>query len=90
MQFLAKKAQKAKKNSISSTSKKPGEQGFLVLIDHFTEYAKTIPCEMEKNTPQATVRLLLTRWFAQNGTLSNLQSDKGTQFAADLTPKDVR
>ena len=45
---------------------------------------------MEENTPQATVRLLLTRWFAQNGTFSNLQSDKGTQFAADLTPKDVR
>ena len=54
--------------------------GILVIIDHFSKFAETVPCSHEDYDAVTTSRVLLQKWFARHGTPSHIQSDNAPQF----------
>ena len=64
---------------------KKGNRYILVMIDHFTKYAEAVPCNAQEMTAEATVRKILSTWFARHGTPSIMQSDNGPQFIAEVS-----
>jgi transposase InsO family protein len=59
-----------------------GNIGLLVVIDHFTKYARAFP--MKAFTAKAAVKALMDGWFTDFGIPEQLQSDQGSQFEAEL------
>ena len=49
--------------------------GILVIIDHFSKFAESVPCSHEDYDALTTSRLLLQKWFARHGMPTRMQSD---------------
>ena len=62
-----------------------GHKNILVIIDHFTKYAKAVPCTKDDLTAERTVQILLDKWFARHWTPSSAQSDNDKRFVAEVT-----
>ena len=61
-----------------------GNNGLLVIIDHFTKFAEAIPCAHDEYDAQTTARIILNKWFARHGTPARMQSDNATNFTAEI------
>ena len=57
-----------------------GNSGLLVIIDHFSKFAETVPCAYDKYDAISTANSLLTKWVARHGTPSRMQSDNAAAF----------
>ena len=62
-----------------------GNTGILVIIDHFSKFAETIPCSHNENDAITTSRLLLQKWFARHGTPTRMQSDNAPNLTAEVS-----
>ena len=54
-----------------------GNNGLLVIIDHFTKFAEAIPCAHDEYDAQTTAKIILNKWFAR------MQSDNDTNFTSE-------
>ena len=61
-----------------------GNNGLLVIIDHFTKFAEAIPCAHDEYDAQTTAKIILNKWFARHGTPARMQSDNATNFTAEI------
>ena len=61
-----------------------GNNGLLVIIDHFTKFAEAIPCAHDEYDAQTTAKIILKKWFARHGTPARMQSDNATNFTAEI------
>ena len=61
-----------------------GNNGLLVIIDHFTKFAEAIPCAHDEYDAQTTAKIILNKWFARHGTPARMQSDNATSFTAEI------
>ena len=61
-----------------------GNNGLLVIIDHFTKFAEAIPCAHDEYDAQTTAKIILNKWFARHGTPARVQSDNATNFTAEI------
>ena len=61
-----------------------GNNGLLVIIDHFTKFAEAIPCAHDEYDAQTTAKIILNKWFARHGTPDRMQSDNATNFTAEI------
>ena len=61
-----------------------GNNGLLVIIDHFTKFAEAIPCAHNEYDAQTTAKIILNKWFARHGTPARMQSDNATNFTAEI------
>ena len=59
-----------------------GEIGMLVIIDHFTKYARAYP--VKAFTAKVAARILFKHWIMDFGAPETLQSDRGSQFESNL------
>ena len=63
--------------------KTSGNNGLLVIIDHFTKFAEAIPCAHKECDAQTTAKIILNKRFAKLGTPARMQSDNATNFTAE-------
>ena len=61
-----------------------GNNGLLVIIDHFTKFAEAIPCAHDEYDAQTTAKIILNKWFARHGTPARMHSDNATNFTAEI------
>ena len=61
-----------------------GNNGQLVIIDHFTKFAEAIPCAHDEYDALTTAKIILNKWFARHGTPAWMQSDNATGFTAEI------
>ena len=61
-----------------------GNNGLLVIIDHFTKFTEAIPCAHDEYDAKTTAKIILNKWFATHGTPARMQSDNATNFAAEI------
>ena len=61
-----------------------GNNGLLVIINHFTKFAEAIPCAHDEYDAQTTAKIILNKWFARHGTPTRMQSDNATKFTAEI------
>ena len=61
-----------------------GNNGLLVIIDHFTKFAEAIPCAHDEYDTQTTAKIILNKWFARYGTPAKMQSDNATNSTAEI------
>ena len=59
--------------------------GILVIIDHFSKFAETVPCSHHDYDAATTSRLLLQKWFARHGTPTRMQSDNAPNLTAEVS-----
>ena len=64
--------------------------GILVIIDHFSKFAKAVPCSHEDYDAVTTSRLLLQKWFARHGTPTRMQSDNAPNLTAEVSNEFMR
>ena len=62
-----------------------GNTGILVIIDHISNFTKTIPCSHNEYDAITTSRLLLQKWFARHGTPTRMQSDNAPNLTAEVS-----
>ena len=67
-----------------------GNNGPLVIIDHFTKFAEAFPCVHDKYVARTTVKIVLNKWFASHGTPAKKQSDNATNFPAEIAQELVK
>ena len=60
-----------------------GNNGLLVIIDHFTKFAEAIPCAHDEYDAQTTAKIILNQWFARHGTPARMKSDNATNFTVE-------
>ena len=65
-----------------------GYNQVLVKLDHFTNYAETVPCMTA--SAEETCDYLINTWIARHGCPMTFQSDNGTAFVGDLTRELIR
>ena len=59
--------------------------GILVIVDHFSKFAETVPCSHHNYDAVTTSWLLLQKWFARHGTPTRMQSDNAPNLTADVS-----
>ena len=59
-----------------------GNNGLLVIIDHFSKFAEAVPCSHDRYDAIATAQHLLSKWIARHGTPHRMQSDNAQAFNA--------
>ena len=67
-----------------------GNTGLLVMIDHFTKFAKAIPCAHDEYDAQTTAKIILNKWFARYGTPARMQSDNATNVMAEIAQELIK
>ena len=60
-----------------------GNNGLLVIFDHFTKFAEAIPVAHDECDAQTTAKNFWNKWFAKHGTPARMQSDNATNFTAE-------
>ena len=65
-----------------------GHNQVLVMIDHFTKYADTVPCL--NASAEETCDHLIKTWIARHGCPMTFQSDNGRDFEGELTKELMR
>ena len=64
--------------------------GILVIIDHFSKFAETVPCSHHDYDAVTTSRLLLQKWFARHGTPTRMQSDNAPNLTAEVSDEFLK
>ena len=61
-----------------------GNTRLLVIKDQFTKFAEAVPCAHNEYDAQTTAKRILHKGFARHGTPARMQSDKTTNFMAEI------
>ena len=65
-----------------------GYNQILVIIDHFTKLAESVPCQLA--SAEETCDHLITHWISRYGCPMSFQSDKRKAFVGDLKKELMR
>ena len=69
-------------------STESGYNQVLVMIDHFTKYAKAVPCIIA--SAEETCNQLINSWIVRHVCAMTFQTDNGTAFVGELTKELMR
>ena len=62
-----------------------GNNGILVIIDHFSKFAEAVPCSHDECDAATTSKLQLQKWFARHGSPTRTQSDNAGNLTAEVS-----